>query len=43
MKNKNILLSIVFGLLFVVILILVVCSKTTNFDQVIYDIMYSIL
>lgn len=42
MKNKNILLSIVFGLLFVVILILVVFSKTTNFDQVIYDIIISL-
>src|SRR5699024_35254 len=42
MKNKNILLSIVFGLLFVVILILVVCSKTTNFDRAVYDIIISL-
>lgn len=42
MKNKNILLSIVFGLLFVFILILVVFSKTTSFDQVIYDIIISL-
>ena len=42
MKNKDILLSIVFGLLFVVILILVVCSKTTNFDRAVYDIIISL-
>ena len=42
MKNKNILLSIVFGLLFVVILILVVFSKTTNFDRAVYDIIISL-
>ena len=38
MKNKNILLAMIFGLLFIIVMILVIFSKTTNFDQVIYDI-----
>ncbi len=41
-KNKNILFATIFGLLFIVVLILVILNKTTNFDQVIYDIIISI-
>lgn len=42
MKNKNILLSIIFGLLFIVVMILVIFSKTTSFDQTIYDIVITL-
>ena len=42
MKKRNIILSILFGFLFLLVLILVVLGKTTNFDQEVYDIIISI-
>ena len=42
MKNKNIILSILFGFLFLLVLIFVVLGKTTNFDQGVYDIIISL-
>ena len=42
MKKRNIILSILFGFLFLLVLIFVVLGKTTNFDQEVYDIIISI-
>ena len=42
MRKRNIILSILFGCLFLLVLVFVVLGKTTNFDQEVYDIIISI-
>ena len=42
MKNKKILLSILFGLLFFVMMFLVLMDMTTRFDMMIYDMVISL-
>lgn len=36
-KNKRVLLSIFFGILFLIVMLLVIFGKTSGFDQMIYD------
>ena len=37
-KNQRILLSICFGVLFFIVMLLVVFGKTSGFDQMVYDV-----
>lgn len=40
-KNKRILLSIFFGILFLIVMLLVIFGKTSDFDQIVYEAIIS--
>lgn len=41
MKNKRLFLSISFGILFLIIMLLVILGKASGFDQIVYDVVIS--